>query len=130
MATATKSVHSQPKVQKANRTRPNATGEVRDLRQRYRISQALLARLVDVSLRTISAAESEGAVPAPLRRNVTQVNRLCGALAEAMEPAFVGNWLDQPDEMLGGLKPIEAIERGQLDLVWQVAEGLRSGSQV
>jgi len=29
--------------------------------------------------------------------------------------------------MLGGLKPVEAIERGQLDLVWQVVEGLRFG---
>ena len=36
--------------------------------------------------------------------------------------------LDQPREHLAGLKPVEAIERGQLDLVWQVAEGLRSGS--
>jgi len=29
---------------------------------------------------------------------------------------------------LGGLKPVEAVERGQIDLVWQVVEGLRSGS--
>ena len=63
-----------------------------------------------------------------MRRNFTQATRLCEALAEAMEPAFVGRWLDQPNEMLAGLKPVEAVERGQLDLVWQVVEGLRSGS--
>ena len=45
-----------------------------------------------------------------------------------MEPSFVGAWLDQPNEMLGALKPVEAIERGQVDLVWQVVEGLRRGS--
>jgi hypothetical protein len=45
-----------------------------------------------------------------------------------MQPPFVGSWLDQPSELLAGLKPVEAIERGQLDLVWQVVEGLRSGS--
>jgi hypothetical protein len=28
------------------------------------------------------------------------------------------------------IKPVEAIERGQLDLVWQIAEALRSGSQL
>jgi hypothetical protein len=65
---------------------------------------------------------------AQLRRNLTQVNCLSEALTEAMQPAYVGRWLDQPNDLLAGLKPLEAIERGQLDLVWQVVEGLRSGS--
>jgi len=55
---------------------------------------------------------------------------LSDALAEAMQPSFVSQWLDQPNEMLGGLKPVEAIERGRVDVVWQVVEGLRSGSQL
>ena len=45
-----------------------------------------------------------------------------------MQPTFVGAWLDQPNEMLAGLKPVEAIERGQIELVWQLVEGLRTGS--
>ena len=56
------------------------------------------------------------------------LTRSCNALEEAMDAEFVGHWLDQPNEMINGLKPVEAIERGQLDLVWQVVEGLRSGS--
>jgi DNA-binding XRE family transcriptional regulator len=100
------------------------------MRQRYRLSQALTARLLDVSLRTVSAAEADAATPPQLRRNLSQADRLCKALAEAMEPAFVGHWMDQPNDMLGGLKPVEAIERGQLDLVWEVVEGLRSGSSL
>jgi DNA-binding transcriptional regulator YiaG len=111
----------------AERALPQVFSEVRAVRQLYGLSQALKARLPDVSLRTVSGAESDAATPAQLRRNLTQASRLCEALADAMEPAFVGRRLDQPNEMLGGLKPIEAIERGQLDLVWQVAEGLRSG---
>jgi len=97
----------------------------RTLRQQYGLSQALLARLLDVSLRTVSGLESGSAATA---RNLIQVNRLCGALAEAMKSGYVGRWLDEPNEMLGGLKPVEAVERGQIDLVWQVVEGLRSGS--
>jgi hypothetical protein len=65
-----------------------------------------------------------------MRRSVSQAVRLCDALGEAMQPAFVGRWLEQPNEMLGELKPVEAIERGRVDLVWQVVEGLRSGSQL
>jgi hypothetical protein len=53
-----------------------------------------------------------------MRRSVTQTLRLCDVLAEAMQPSFVGHWLDQPNQMLDNLKPVEAIERGQIDLVW------------
>jgi hypothetical protein len=84
--------------------------------------------LLDVSLRTVSGLEAGTVAEGQLRRNLTQVSRLCGALARAMQPAYVGRWLDEPNEMLGGLKPVEAIERGKIDLVWQVVEGLRSGS--
>ena len=104
--------------------------DLRDLRHRYGLSQALFARLLDVSLRTLSGAESAAALPPQMRRSVTQAARLCTALAEAMQPTFVGPWLDQPNKMLGNLKPVEAIERGQIDLVWQVVEGLRSGAQL
>jgi DNA-binding XRE family transcriptional regulator len=112
----------------ASKRKPVPVNEVRAVRQHYGVSQTLLARLLDVSLRTVSAAESEAVVPPQLRRSLTQVSRLCESLAEAMQPAFVGRWLDQPNDMLAGLKPVEAIERGQIDLVWQVVEGLRSGS--
>src|SRR5258708_3713813 len=88
--------------------------QVRAVRERYGVSQSLLARLLDVSVRTISAAESDAAAPPQLRRSLTQVNRLCEALGEAMQPTFVGHWMDQPNDMLAGLKPVEAIERGQL----------------
>jgi transcriptional regulator with XRE-family HTH domain len=128
MATATKHPRSLAKVRRSSRRRRTPGNEVRTIRQRYGLSQALLARLLDLSLRTVSGAESDAVAPVQLRRNLTQASRLCEALAEAMEPAFVGHWLDQPNEMLAGLKPVEAIERGQLDLVWQVVEGLRSGS--
>jgi DNA-binding transcriptional regulator YiaG len=130
MATATKHLRSRQKTRRPTRTRSAPGGEVRATRLCYGLSQSLLARLLDASLRSVSAAESGATAPAPLRRNLTQVTRLCEALAESMEPAYVAQWLDRPNEMLRGLKPVEAIERGQLDLVWQVADGLRSGSQL
>jgi len=129
MATATKHPRSVPKTRKQAIGQPTSA-EVRALRQRHGLSQGLLARLLDTSLRTVSGLESGSVAPAQLRRNLTQVNRLCGALAEAMEPGYVGRWLDEPNEMLAGLKPVEAVERGQIDLVWQVVEGLRSGSSL
>jgi DNA-binding XRE family transcriptional regulator len=125
MAQATKRLPASRSRRPAARA---ARSEVQSLREQYAISQALLARLLDVSLRTVSAAEKSPATPLQLRRNLTQASRLCKALAEAMEPSFLGHRLDQPNEMLAGLKPVEAIERGQIELVWQLVEGLRTGS--
>ena len=97
-------------------------------RKRYGVPQALMARLLDVSVRTASAIDS-GSIPAiKVQRNRTQIARLFQALEEAMNAEYVGPWMEQPNDMLDGLKPVEAIERGMIDLVWQIAEGLREGS--
>jgi len=98
------------------------------MRQRFGLSQALVGRLLGVSLRTVSGLESGSGPKAQSRRNMMQTSRLCKRLADSMEPGFVGRWLDEPNEMLDNLTPAEAIERGHLDLVWQIVEGLRSGS--
>ena len=110
--------------------KPPSEVNSRSLRQKYGISQSLLARLMNLSLRTVSGLESATAVPLQLQRNLIQVRRLCDALGETMEPSHVGHWLDEPNEMLADLKPVETIERGQIDRVWQVVDGLRSGSQL
>lgn len=128
MATSTQRRRSSGRA--APLVKTHISNPVKDLRQRFGLSQALLARIMDVSLRTLSAAESAAEVPPQMRRSFTQAQRLCAALAEAMTPTYVGAWLDQPNDLLGELKPIERIERGQGDLVWQVVEGLRTGSQL
>jgi transcriptional regulator with XRE-family HTH domain len=127
MPTAIK--HLRARARKPSRPpKKAAESNVRMLRKRFALSQELLSRLLDVSLRTASGIEA-GTVPAArVRRNLAQVSRLAEALGEAMDPGHVGQWLAEPNEMLGGLKPVEAVERGQIDLVWQVIEGLRTGS--
>jgi DNA-binding XRE family transcriptional regulator len=101
--------------------------ELRRVRRKFGFSQAILARLLGVSLRTVSGLESGSVDSAAFRRTLTQAARLCATLSEAMHASYVGHWINDPNEMLAGLKPVEAIERGQMDLVWQIAEGLRSG---
>jgi hypothetical protein len=83
--------------------------------------------MLDVSLRTVSSIEP-GQAPPRFTRALVQATRLCQALSEVVDRAYISRWLTDPNEMLAGLKPIEAIERGQIDLVWQVVEGLRTGS--
>ena len=76
MPTATKSLRSKVRERKLTPSRrahpsPDAGG-LQAMRRRYGLSQALLARLLDVSLRTVSAAESAPAIPPPMQRNITQ----------------------------------------------------------
>src|ERR1700722_4435714 len=102
MATAIKHSQVYPKGRKPVSGHPTPF-QVHELRKNHRLSQGLLARLLDVSLRTVSGLESGSVAPVQFRRNLMQVSRLCGALAEAMEAGYVGRWLDEPNEMLGNL---------------------------
>jgi hypothetical protein len=36
----------------------------------------------------------------------------------------------KPNEAFGGLKPLEVIERGEIDRIWQMIHLLRSGTPV
>jgi len=113
-----------------SRRRKPLASPIAAVRKKYMIQQSLLARLLDVSLRTASALEAGTVSLGRVERRFTELKRLCDALSEVGKPAYVGQWLQLPNEMLGDLKPVEAIERGQSDLVWQVVEGLRHGSQL
>ena len=97
--------------------------DIRALRKTYALPQLLTERLLD-ALRRTATGESNGSTASPVR----QLDKLCQALADVMVPSYIAQWLDQPNEMFMGLKPVEKIERGRIDHVWQVVEGLRSGS--
>jgi len=112
------------------KNRPKPISQIRSLRSKYLISQSLLARLLDISLRSVSALESGSIALGRTARRFAEIKRLCDALSDVSKPAYIGEWLQIPNEMLGGLKPVEAIERGQSDLVWQLVEGLRTGSHL
>ena len=53
--------------------------------------------------------------------------RLRAALAEVMREEFIPQWLQAPCEGLGGLKPVEALERGEVDRLWRVILLIGSG---
>ncbi|MCK4343197.1 MAG: helix-turn-helix domain-containing protein [Phycisphaerae bacterium] len=101
---------------------------VRDLRTRLGLSQPVMASLIGVSTRQISAIETAQRKPSlQTRRNVNEINRLRNSLAEVMVPEFIGEWLDTPNQAFDGLKPLEVIDRGEIDRIWQMIFYLRSG---
>lgn len=49
------------------------------------------------------------------------------ALSEVIAPDTIGQWMTTPNDALDGLKPLEVIERGEVNRIWQMIFLLRSG---
>ena len=58
---------------------------------------------------------------------MTELGRLTAALAEVIRPESLGNWFQVPNPAFDGLKPVEVIERGEGDRLWEMVYFLRSG---
>jgi len=59
-----------------------------------------------------------------------ELTRLTDALSTLFKPQSLGQWFDTPNPAFGALKPIEIIERGESDRLWQMIFELRSGTHV
>ncbi|NLS94750.1 MAG: DUF2384 domain-containing protein [Planctomycetaceae bacterium] len=60
-------------------------------------------------------------------RELPGVQELFRALSEVVEPDSLGDWFVTPNEAFGGSKPLEVIERGEIDRLWEIVYRLRSG---
>lgn len=98
-----------------------------ELRDQLGVTREFFARLVDVSVRTIAEVEANPKPIKKLMRNYTEVQRLCEALGEVVDSSEIATWLNTPNDAFDSLKPIEVIERGQIDRLWNMVFRLRSG---
>jgi hypothetical protein len=55
------------------------------------------------------------------------LERLTNALSEVIKKESLGKWLKTPNQAFGGMKPVEVIERGESDRLWEMIYFLRSG---
>jgi hypothetical protein len=60
-------------------------------------------------------------------RRIREMARLAIALKKVMKPRFIATWLVTPNEGLGGISPVEALERGDNDRFWESVFLLGSG---
>jgi hypothetical protein len=61
-----------------------------------------------------------------LRRN-REIERLRDRLAEVVQADANPTWLDTPNPAFDGLKPLEVIERGEVDRLWEMLFYFESG---
>ncbi len=60
-------------------------------------------------------------------RLIRETERFQARLAEVVQAEAIPEWLDTPNEAFGGLKPLEVIERGEIDRLWNMIFYLESG---
>lgn len=98
-----------------------------ELRYKLGMAREVFGRLVNVSVRAIATIESTKKKVDKLQRNYVEVKRLCDSLSEVVDSSSLGEWFDTPNDAFGGSKPVEVIERGEIDRLWEMFYRLRSG---
>lgn len=98
------------------------------LRTSIVLTQAEFAKLFPISVRSLAGIESGAAPSESATRRFHELIRLIAALGEIMKTASIGTWLLKPNNAFDELKPIEVIDRGEIDRLWSMIFYLRSGS--
>lgn len=98
-----------------------------ELRDRLNMARPIFSRVVNVSERTIAKVEAESEAATKLQRPYNEVYRLLEALDDVIDANSLGSWFQSPNEAFEGLKPLEVIERGEIDRLWTMVFELQSG---
>ena len=93
---------------------------VASLRQSLGLTRKTFSRLTGYSERAIAEWESGKEQSDSSRQRLTEIDRLWKALVEVLPMEHVGIWLLEPNEVLDGFKPLEVIERGEIDRIWKL----------
>lgn len=104
------------------------TPKVKQLRMHFELTQPKFARVLGVSVRRLASLESGEKPSEPIRRKITEADRLRVALQKLVRDETLGPWMDTPNQAFGGRRPIQVIEDGQIDLLWAMIYDLQSGN--
>jgi DNA-binding transcriptional regulator YiaG len=104
--------------------------DVKRLCENYGLKHADLGRLTGFSLRAL-ADWSAGKLPSePARRRLHEVRRLLDSLADVVKVETIPKWLTQRNVQFENMTPLQVIEVGEVDRLWQLVYRLGSGTPV
>lgn len=112
------------------RTTASAGGggfDVKGFCGRFQIVRPDLTRLTGYSQRSVDQWATGDAPSSPARRHLKEVERLFDALADIMEPEYIGVWLKEPNPAFDGSTPLQVIERGEGDQLWRMIYRVETG---
>jgi DNA-binding XRE family transcriptional regulator len=101
---------------------------VREFRAELGLNRKQFARLTAASERAIADWENDQPISPVNQKSLRESERLCRALMKIMKPEHVGKWLDTPNDAFSGLKPLDLVERGEVDRLWRMIFEVESGA--
>ena len=101
--------------------------DVSKLRRKLGLSRRIFARLTGFSERAIAGWETGRTMTEPAARRIREMQRFQERLSETVQAGAIPEWLETPNEAFSGLKPLEVIERGEIDRLWDMIFYLESG---
>ncbi len=104
-----------------------AAPALKDMSEKFGLRQETLSRMTGFSLRAVAGWASGEAPSAPVRRALTEMDRLLDGLSHLMKAKEVGHWLKAPNQAFDGSTPVQVIECGQVDRIWRMLYHVESG---
>lgn len=102
--------------------------DVKRLCDAYDIRREDLARLTGFSLRAL-ADWSAGKLPSePAKRRLHEIRRLLDSLAEVVKIEAIPAWLKKRNPAFNNMTPLQVIEVGEIDRLWQMVYAMGSHS--
>src|SRR5438067_6558251 len=124
MATKTAGTAKRRAPGKVTRSRkaptPKEVGVVARLRKELALSRREFSRLTGYSERAIVNWENGRVPDEPALRRIKELDRLRRRLCQVIKPTFIAEWLATPNDAFDGLKPLEVIERAEMDRLWEM----------
>ncbi|HEB71377.1 MAG TPA: hypothetical protein ENI77_02005 [Nitrospirae bacterium] len=100
-----------------------------ELRKEIAVPRKIFSRLLSVSERSLADLERSKRPPSEaVQRKLNELSRLVTELHKTIAPGFLQEWFMKPNSAFGDLKPIDVIERGEIDRIWRMIYFIRSGS--
>ena len=84
------------------------------------LSQVEFSRVTGYSLRSIAGWEGGKPLSDSARQKLVETDRLRAALGEILPPSELGEWMRTPNPAFEGQTPIQVLERGESDRLWQM----------
>ena len=94
------------------------------------VRKKVFARLAGFSERAISDYESGKKVSEALSRRMKELVQFQKRLSKVVKATAIPSWLEKPNKAFDGLSPVEIVERGQIDRLWDMIYFLESGTAV
>jgi hypothetical protein len=107
--------------------RPPQPLSVSTVRGRLGLNRKMFSRLAGFSERAIADWECGKPVSEPGLRRIRELDRFRDRLSEVVAADAIPAWLDTPNDAFDDLKPLEVIERGEIDRLWNMIFNLESG---